>query len=135
MSLFGAIPISGSGINAMQAWIDTLAGNLANINDAVPANKVPYREQTPVVMPASTALGNQGEGVAVVGIALGNTTGKIAYQPGNPLADAQGYVRYPDISMSQQLVDLVQAQASYQANVSALQKAQSAYQSALTLGS
>ncbi len=138
MSLFGSIPVSASGIEAMQTWIDAIAGNLANINDAVPGNAPTYQEQVPVVAPDAavpTAPGQPGTGVSVVAVALGSSTGKLAYDPSNPLADAQGYVRYPDVSLSQQLVDLVEAQQSYQANATAVRRAVSAYQSALTMGS
>lgn len=134
MTLFGAINISGSGIDAAQTWINTNAGNLANANDAVPTTQGAYATQTPVFTPVGVA-GQVGSGVSVSGIQLGDTVGVIAYQPGNPMADSQGDVRLPDVNTGAQMVGLIQAQTDYQANASALAHAKQAYQSALTLGS
>ena len=134
MTLFGAISISGSGIDAAQTWINTTAGNLANANDVVPTSSAAYATQTPFLVPVGVP-GQVGSGVAVAGIQLGSTAGIIEYQPGNPMADKQGDVRAPAVSTGAQMVGLIQAQATYQANASALSHAKQAYQSALTLGS
>ncbi|HXW36137.1 MAG TPA: hypothetical protein VEJ87_16295, partial [Acidimicrobiales bacterium] len=106
MSLFGSIQISGSGIDAAQMWINTSAGNLANMNDVAPTNEGAYQEQTPILTPVTTPTG-EGEGVAVDSVGLGDSTGIVVYDPSSPLADKQGMVRMPDVSASQQLVDLV----------------------------
>lgn len=134
MTLFGAINISGSGINAAQTWINTSAGNLANANDVVPTSSGAYATQTPFFVPVGVP-GQVGSGVAVSSIQLGDTVGVIEYQPSNPMADKQGNVRVPDVNTGAQMVSLIQAQTAYQANTSALAHAKQAYQSALTLGS
>ena len=134
MTLFGAIGISGSGIDAAQTWINTNAGNLANANDAVPTSQGAYATQTPVFVPVGVP-GQVGAGVSVSGIQLGDTVGVVAYQPGSPIADRNGDVRLPDVNTGAQMVGLIQAQEDYQANASALAHAKQAYQSALTLGS
>lgn len=134
MTIFGAIGISGSGIDAAQTWINTTAGNLANANDVVPTSSQAYATQTPYFAPVGVP-GQVGSGVQVAGVQLGSTAGVLEYQPQNPMADNQGDVRAPAVSTSAQLVGLVQAQEDYQANVSALNHAKQAYQSALTLGS
>lgn len=133
MSIFPAIGISASGIDAAQTWIDTSAGNLANMNDTVPVSQGAYQQQTPVFS-AVGVPGSAGQGVAVTSVALGSATGLIVSDPGSPQANAQGDVRQANISTSQQLVDLVQAQNDYQANASAYDRAVVAYQAALTLG-
>ncbi len=132
--LFGAIGITGTGIDAAQTWIDTTAGNLANMNDTVSPAQGAYQQQTPVFTPLVGATG-QGDGVAVSSVQLGSAIGTLVYDPTNPQANAQGMVRQPAISMSTQLVQLVQAQNDYQANTVAFKRALTAYQSALTLGS
>lgn len=134
MSLFGALNISGSGIAAAQTWINTTGGNLANANDAVAVKTPSYAQETPVFTPVGVP-GAAGQAVAVSGIALGTTAGPIAYQPSNPLANAQGDVRMPAIDMASQMVGLIQAQDAYQANTFAMTRAKSAYKAALTLGS
>lgn len=136
MSLFDAINISGSGVSAMQTWIDTTSGNLANMNDAVPAGQPTYAEQTPVFSPiASSQASPTGEGVHVTDIALGSTQGLTSSQPSNPIASSQGLVSTPNISLSDQLVQLMEAQQSYSADSAALSKAVSAYHAGLTIGS
>lgn len=134
MSLFGAIGISGSGIDAAQAWINTAAGNIANANDVVPTSQAVYGQQTPIFTPQGTP-GQVGDGVDVSGYDVSDTQGLIEYEPGNPMADQEGDVRVANVDLGSQMVGLISAQTDYQANASALSHAQQAYQSALTLGS
>jgi len=133
MSLFGSLDIAGSGIDAAQTWLNTTAGNIANMNDISPMDEAAYGEQTPVFVPSGTA-GQIGDGVSVAGIAEGDTTGIVQYDPSSPEANAQGEVRVPDVQLGSQMVDMIQAQTDYQANASVFADAKTAYQSALTLG-
>lgn len=132
--LFPVLGISGSGVDAMQTWLTTTGGNIANANDAVSPSKGTYAEETTVLTPAGSPLpGQAGEGVNA-SVQLGSTTGLLVFQPSNPVANAKGYVRVPSVSLSNELVNLIQAQEGYQANTSAMQKAISAYQSGLAIG-
>jgi len=134
VSLFSALDISGSGINASQTWINTTAGNIANANDTVSTNSPVYATQTPFFQ-AVGQLGQVGDGVAVTSVQLGSSAGIVQYQPNSPLANSQGEVRVANVDMGSQMVDLIAAQTDYQANASALASAKTAYQSALTIGS
>jgi flagellar basal-body rod protein FlgC len=134
VSLFSALDISGSGINASQTWINTTAGNIANANDTVSTNSPVYATQTPFFQ-AIGQLGQVGDGVAVTSVQLGSSAGIVQYQPNSPLANSQGEVRVANVDMGSQMVDLIAAQTDYQANASALASAKTAYQSALTIGS
>lgn len=134
MSLFSALDISGSGINASQTWINTTAGNIANANDTVATNSPVYATQTPFFQ-AVGQLGQVGDGVAVTSVQLGSSAGIVQYQPNSPLANSQGEVRVANVDMGSQMVHLIAAQTDYQANASALASAKTAYQSALTIGS
>lgn len=131
MSIFAALPIAQSGIEVSQTWLDTLAGNIANANDVVATNQPVYQPESVVVAPAGTG---PAPGVQVTQVALGSAAGTLAYDPSSPLADARGLVRESAVNLGQQLVELVMAQASYQANVAALSHARTAYESALQLG-
>jgi flagellar basal-body rod protein FlgC len=134
VSLFSSIDISGSGIDAMQTWIDASAGNIANANDATSTKTGTYAEQHAVFTPVGPTTPNgAGAGVAV-SIVLSGTAGVLAPGSSNPNKDAQGNVRLPGISVSDQLVNLMQAQDGYQANTSAISRATAAYQAALTIG-
>lgn len=133
--LFSAIGIAGSGVDAMQTWINATGGNIANANDAAPVNQRTYAEETTNLSPASSGVpGQPGVGVTA-SVTLGSNAGIVAAQPHNPIANAQGLVRVPDVSMSNELVNLIQAEDGYQADTSALQKAVSAYQAGLSIGS
>ncbi|MCU1495384.1 MAG: protein of unknown function domain protein [Acidimicrobiaceae bacterium] len=135
MTLFSALGIAGTGVDAMQTWIDAAGGNVANANDAVATNQPAYAEQTAVFTPVTAAIpGDPGQGVQV-SIAEGSTAGVIAYEPNNPIADNQGDVKLPNVSLSDQLVGLIQAQGGYQADTNVMSRAVAAYQSGLTIGS
>lgn len=135
MSLFGAISTSSSGIDAAQTWIDAVAGNIANANDTVPTSQSAYQEEQPIFTPvAPTDPGAIGSGVEVSGVALGSGEGQLVSDPTSPLADSQGMVRTTSVDLGTQLVDLVQAQDTYEANSATMHQAITAYQSALTLG-
>ncbi|HVC69130.1 MAG TPA: flagellar basal body rod C-terminal domain-containing protein [Acidimicrobiales bacterium] len=133
MSLFGSLDISGSGIDASQAWLNTTAGNIANMNDVTSTDKSAYGVQTPVFTPIGVA-GQVGAGVTVSGIQEGDTTGIVQFDPSSPVADAQGNVRVPDVQLGAQMVEMIQAQTDYQANTASFADAKTAYQSALTIG-
>jgi flagellar basal-body rod protein FlgC len=73
-------------------------------------------------------------GVRVAGMELGSAEGRMVYEPNHELADANGYVRYPDIDLGDQMTQLLMAQRGYQANLATVERATNAYQSALQLG-
>ena len=111
MSMFGILPIAASGADAMQTWIDTAAGNVANMDDAVSMTQPAYAQQTPILAPAGNlAPGTPAQGVAVTSIQLGDTTGVVSDEPGSPLANATGEVKLPDVSMADQLTGMIEAQ-------------------------
>jgi flagellar basal-body rod protein FlgC len=63
-----------------------------------------------------------------------STDGRLVYDPEHVLADETGYVRHPDIDLSQEMTDMIIAQRGYQANLAVVQRATEAYQAALRLG-
>jgi flagellar basal-body rod protein FlgC len=143
MSLFGAIDVAGTGVNTQQIWLDTIASNVANANDTAAPGQPLYQEQEVLVQPIpaspSSFVPNAtgyalGEGVAVKAIVTPKPNGELAYDPGSVLANAQGYVNTPGISLSSQLGNLVTAQYGYQANVSVINHAKAAYEAILGIG-
>jgi len=136
MSMFGVLPIAASGADAMQTWLDTAAGNVANMDDVVPTGQPAYAQQTPILAPAGGIVpGTPGAGVQVVTIQLGDTTGLLAHEPNHPLADAEGNVKLPDVSMSDQLTGMIEAQQSYQADTAVMARAKTVYTAGLAIGS
>ncbi len=140
MSLFGAIPIAGSGMDVSQTWLDAISGNLANQNDVTSVNQNAYESRFIVATPIQGDPTSQdpysvvGQGVTVETVQYGSPAGIIAYDPQNPQANAQGLVKWPDVNTGEQLVDSVMAERGYQADVAVVNRAKSAYQSALTIG-
>jgi flagellar basal-body rod protein FlgC len=132
MSTFDVLRISGSGLYANRKWMDAVSDNLANINTATSTDQAAFQERMIVVQAADYGSG-QG-GVQVAGAQFGSAEGRLVYEPENALADADGYVRYPDIDMGDQMTQLIQAQRSYQANLSSIDRATDAYRAALQLG-
>lgn len=128
MALFGAIGLAGTGLTVHRKWLDAISDNLSNINDVTSTDKPAFQARFVTARPMD------GGGAQVSGIVLGDATGRVVYDPENPLADKQGMVRYPDIDMSGQMTQMIMAQRGYQANLSMISAARDAYQQALQLG-
>lgn len=126
---FDAIGIAGTGLTLHRKWLDAISDNLANINTAKPTDGAAFQ--------ARYIVAQEGEGVSgayVAGAAYGSAEGRMVYEPDNPVADANGYVRYPDIDLSEQMGALIMAQRGYQANAGVVDRAKETYQAALQIG-
>lgn len=126
---FDAIGIAGTGLTAHRKWLDAVADNLANINTVKSTDGDAF--QARYIM-AQEGEGNAG--VYVTGSALGDAEGRLVYAPEHPLADAEGYVRYPEIDLAEQMGQLIMAQRGYQANAAVVDRAKETYQAALQIG-
>ncbi len=126
---FGAIGIAGSALTVHRKWLDAVSDNLANMNNASrtdgPAFQAKYVE---------AAEGADLTGVYVKSTPVGNEEGRIVFQPDHPLADAEGYVKYPDIDLAEQMGALIIAQRGYQANAQVVDRARETYMAALEIG-
>ena len=129
MPIFDSIGIASTGATTYRKWLDAVSDNIANMNDAVSTSQSAFQQRYVIAQQSA-----DGKGVQVGGIALGSKEGRIVYDPQNPLADANGNVRYPDIDLSDQMGQLIMAQRGYQANLSVVDRAKDAYQAALQLG-
>ena len=130
--MFDAMDISGSGMSLHQTWMDALSDNIANINTVRPTNEAAF--QARYVIAQAQENGGTGSGVAVGGGALGSATGILPNDPHNPLADAQGMVRRPDIDLGDQMTQMIMAERGYQANASNLDRVRSTYEAAIQMG-
>ncbi len=134
--MWEAIDIAGSATAVDQTWMDTIGGNIANMNNAVTPGKPVYRPE--YVEAAATAANPNnpnapGNGVHVQNVLLGSAQGQLAHEPNNPLADAHGNVEYPQINLASEMTDLIQSQTSYQANAAVMSHSTAAYQSILSI--
>jgi flagellar basal-body rod protein FlgC len=129
MSLFGAISISASGMEAQRARAEVITENLANADTTRTPEGGPYKRKDTVftTSPAASSFADalssasgQGEGVAVSDITVDDRDPERRYMPGHPDADAQGYVAFPRVNPAEEMVDLLGASRGYQANVAAI---------------
>ena len=126
---FDAIGIAGTGLTLHRKWLDAVSDNLANINTVKPTSGPAFQAR---YLEAQEGAGNSG--AYVKGIAYGNADGRLVYEPANPLADKDGYVKYPDIDLASQMGQLIMAQRGYEANAAVVDRAKETYQAALQIG-
>ena len=121
MSIFNGLQINASGLSLERMKLDVASTNIANVNTTRTAEGGPYKKET--VEFSENLRQAQGTnkitsaGVKVTNIAEDNTT-KLTYDPTNPDADANGYVEMPNVNMADEMVDMIQAMRTYEANVS-----------------
>lgn len=124
-----AIGIAGTALTVHRKWLDAVSDNLANANTVTRTDQEAFRARYIIAQEA----GGVG-GVHVAGASFGDPAGRLAYQPDHPLADENGYVRLPDIDMSEQMSALIMAQRGYQANAAVVDRAKTTYEAALQIG-
>jgi flagellar basal-body rod protein FlgC len=135
--LFPTFQTASSGLGVFRTWMDAVSDNMANLNTARPTSESAFQARFVV----ATAIGDGQQamtggpaGAQVSGISYGDAAGRLVSDPTNPMADADGMVRLPDIDMGDQMTQLMIAQRGYQANLSVIQQARDAYQQALSIG-
>ena len=133
MAIFDTLGISASGLMVNRKWMDAVSDNMSNLNTVNPYDQDPFKERLVVAQAVDYGSGTGGVRVARVEFG-GDPEGRIVYEPDHPLANEEGYVRYPDIDMGDQMVQLMMAQRGYQANLAVVERATNAYQAALQLG-
>ena len=128
MGAFDSLRIAGSGLGMHQTWLDSLAHNIANVDTVRPTSENAFQAQ--MVVAAARPDG----GVDVEGVALSDPEGVLTHDPGNALADADGYVRRPSIDMSAQMSQLIMAQRGFEASAQVTKYAQDTYTAAIGIG-
>ncbi|HEX4136674.1 MAG TPA: flagellar basal body rod protein FlgC [Bryobacteraceae bacterium] len=127
MSLFSSLSVSASGMAAERTRAALLVENIANSETTRTPEGGPYRRKdaifssAPVASAFSSELETQMQtGVKVSGISVDQREPEKQYSPGNPDADADGYVQISRVNAAEDMVDLVTANRSYSANVAAM---------------
>jgi flagellar basal-body rod protein FlgC len=143
--MFGGMEISASALTAQRLRMNVTAENLANAETTKGADGNPYRRKEVVLQSVAaggfgaqlgTAMGAAGVtpgGVQATSITEDPTNGKLVYDPSHPDADAQGYVRMPNVDTVTEMTDLIDAQRSYEANVTAMQAAKQMFSKTLEI--
>lgn len=111
--------IAASALKAQQGRMRVIAENIANANStARTAGGDPYRRQVPVFKPTQVA---GGEGVAMASVDPDRSAFRTEYDPGNPAADAKGYVKLPNVDTLVEALDMKEAQRAYEANMNVIE--------------
>ncbi|MBM3114703.1 flagellar basal body rod protein FlgC [Jeongeupia naejangsanensis] len=131
--------IAGSAMTAQTIRLNTIASNLANAESAAGSEGGIYRARKPVF--ASVFLQGDdftsqpsGARVQVLDVVQSQEVGRKAYEPGSPLADAEGNVFYPNVNPVEEMTDMLSASRAFQTNVEVLGRVKSMQQDLLKLG-
>jgi flagellar basal-body rod protein FlgC len=134
MSSFRIFDIAGSALSAQSTRLNTVASNLANADSVVGDPSKAYRAHMPVFEASAEAGGEGMPGVKVTDVLLSQAEPEKRYEPGHPLADANGFVYAPKINAVEQMVDMISASRAYQSNVELMNTAKDLTIRTLSLG-
>lgn len=137
MSMFKIFDVAGSALNAQSVRLNTVASNMANANVAASSPENTYRARMPVFQTMlNQQMGGRNEGnpVQVAGIVESRREAIPEYSPGHPMANEQGYIFKPDISMPEEMANMMSASRSYQMNVEVMNTSQRLMMRTIRLG-
>ncbi|MEH7253883.1 flagellar basal body rod protein FlgC [Neobacillus niacini] len=150
--MFDSLNISASALTAQRLRMDVISSNIANASSTrgklVNGEWEPYQRKMVVMEPREKSFNQvlQGElqkqtgsknnlqGVRVTGIVDDQTPFKLVYDPAHPDANAEGYVRLPNVDLSKEMVDLLASSRAYEANVTSFNTGKSMMLKALEIG-
>lgn len=121
MSLFTIFDIAGSSMSAQSVRLNTTASNLANSTNVASSAEDAYRGKHPVfetILRDSMSL--ESAGVAVRNIIESDAAPARMYEPGHPMADADGYIYMANVNAMDEMIELISASRSYQNSVEVL---------------
>lgn len=133
MPLMSIFDVAGSAMTAQSQRMNVTASNLANAESVTGPDGQPYRAKQ-VVFQVNPVAGAGVGGVKVAGVVDDPSPLKTVYDPKNPAANAQGYVTMPNVNPVEEMVNMISASRSYQANVEALNTAKTLMLKTLTVG-
>ena len=148
MGCFDALDIAASGLSAQRLRMDIIAQNIANINTTRTGDGTPYRRKVVVfetrknTIPFSRYLSESsrkkhigdGGGIRAVRIVEDPSPLKMVYDPGHPDANEEGYVEMPNVEIVAEMVNMISASRSYEANVTSINTTKSMAFKALEIG-
>ncbi|MGH8241539.1 MAG: flagellar basal body rod protein FlgC [Steroidobacteraceae bacterium] len=138
MPSFKVFDIAGSGLSAQSVRLNTVASNLANADSVSGDPKAVYKARHPIFEAVKASLSQPLDGNAAVrvrGIMENNATPTARYEPGNPLANSEGYVYAPNVNVVEEMVDMISASRAYQNNVEVMNTSKELMLATLKLGS
>ena len=136
MPSFNIFDIAGSAMSAQTVRLNTTASNLANADSVSTRFEDAYKARHPVFKTVQAGLGANapGQQVQVAGITQSTAEAQARYEPGNPLANADGYVYSSNVNTVEEMVDMISASRSYQNNVEVMNTSKDLMLATLKLG-
>lgn len=145
MSIFGAMNSSATGLTMQRLRMDLISQNIANVNTTKTKDGNPYRRRVMLIEEKSSnsfssILSNNinssssGNGVKVSKIVEDKTPFNKVYDPGHPDADEEGYLNMPNVNIVTEMVNMISASRSYEANVTVMNSSKSMAMKALEIG-
>lgn len=139
MSLFNVFDITASAMQAQSVRLNVTASNLANADSVTSSTGETYRARHPVfhAVLGDTLMARGGRapgGVRVAGIVESQAPLRREYRPEHPSADAEGYVSLPNVSVVEEMANMIAASRSYQSNVEVFNASKQMVQQTLSLG-
>ena len=144
MDFFSSMRVSATGLDAQTKRMNTISSNIANAETTRAEGGGPYKRKDPVFA-AQTDRESFGEvlqdkmdenvqGVQVTEIQEDERPARMVYNPQHPDANEQGYVAMPNVNTVEEMANMISAQRSYEANVTAMGAAKAMAQKALEIG-
>ncbi|MDR2925155.1 MAG: flagellar basal body rod protein FlgC [Azoarcus sp.] len=134
-NMFNVFSIAGSALTAQSMRLNATASNLANADSVTSENGQPYRAKQVVFaarqLPGAGAASNS---VAVTQVVQSTAPLRLVYEPGNPAANAEGYVEMPNVNVVEEMVNMISASRSYQTNAEIMNTARTLLQRTLQIG-
>ncbi len=136
MDPFGIFKVSASGLQAQRTRMNLIASNMANAHTTRTENGGPYRRKDTVfsTQPMETASGEGIEGVKVADVIEDQTPPQMVYDPGHADADKDGYVAYPNVSVIEEMANMMMASRAYEANVAVFNMSKTMILKSLEIG-
>jgi flagellar basal-body rod protein FlgC len=144
MDFFSSMRVSATGLDAQMKRMNTISSNIANAETTRSPEGGAYKRKDPIFA-AQTDRESFGEilkneldenvqGVQVTEIHEDERPPRLVYNPSHPDANAQGYVAMPNVNTVEEMANMISAQRSYEANVSAMNSAKAMAAKALEIG-
>jgi len=133
MNLTNVFDIASSALSAQSQRLNVVASNMANADSAVSSDGTPYRAKQ-VVFEARPLRRGEMPAVAVKAVIDDPSPPRLVFDPKHPLADAQGYVKFPNVSVVEEMTNMLSASRSYQINTDIMNTAKNLLLRTLSLG-
>lgn len=143
MNFLDSLAISSSGLSAQRLRMNLISSNMANVNTTRTESGEPYKRKDVIFETVQKGgfkdvlderLGQAGGGVNVARVIEDNKPFVEKYDPGHPDADENGYIRLPNVNIVEEMVNMISASRSFEANTTAVRATKDMTTMALEIG-